>query len=77
MKHFSTALKEVYANYLQEDMTSAAFGPDSMNITDMGLASADTYAPNDARMPSVIGKRSRKSKKRKKNNNIVFRRNFS
>lgn len=69
MSSFSRYLNEVYHNFIIEDVTSAAFGPDSQFTTDHGAPTSDSYAKGDARIAKVIGGvASRKGMiKRKKN----------
>ena len=69
MMKISTIFEQLCHDILSEDITSAAFGADFQTTT----TSADTYAPNDSRMPQVLKPRKRKKKK----NNIIFRRNLS
>jgi hypothetical protein len=53
----ATIFDKLY-NQLMEDMTSAgAFGPNSQLYSNLGEPTTDAYAPNDARMPKVVGKR--------------------
>jgi hypothetical protein len=55
----ATIFDKLY-NQLMEDMTSAgAFGPNSQLYSNLGEPTTDAYARGDARMPKVIGKKSK------------------
>ena len=55
---------------INEDMTSAAFGPNSEIYTNLAQTNTDAYAPGDMRTPKSLGGK-RKMQRRNKVENFL------
>lgn len=59
----ATIFDKIYKQIMEDNTSMGAFGPNSQLYSNLGEPTADAYATNDARMPRVLGKKKKVSRR--------------